>query len=52
MPTQVSADERAMRLGNVAAILIELGRRARLAAESEKETTEAQPAPAQEGDPT
>lgn len=33
----ISAEERAMRLGNVAAILIDLGRRARVAAESGKD---------------
>lgn len=43
----ISADERAMRLGNVAAILIDLGRRARLAAESG-----AVAAPTEDGDET
>lgn len=34
MQSPIDSTERAMRLGNVAAILIDLGRRARLAAES------------------
>lgn len=49
-PVSVNADERARRLANVAAILIDLGRRA-LAEEAAKQAAE-HPAPAQEGNPT
>lgn len=50
MPTQVSAEERARRLATVAAILIDLGRRA-LAEQAAKQSAE-HPAPPQEGNPT
>lgn len=37
MPTPIDPTDRARRLGNVAAILIDLGRKRRLAAESGKD---------------